>query len=73
VSGYGMVVHSGIAIMVRGIRILSDGGMVVIEIVGVTTLHSREIGKPELLPLLEVVWPSSVDSTRIVYNAGDTL
>jgi hypothetical protein len=73
VSGYGMAVRSGIVIMVRGIRILSDGGMVVIEIVGVTMLHSREIGKPELLPLLEVVWPSSVDSTRIVYNAGDTL
>jgi hypothetical protein len=73
VSSYGMDVHSGIIIMVRGIRIPSDGGMVVIGIVGVTMLHSREIGKLELLPLLEVVWPSSVDSSRIVYSAGDVL
>jgi hypothetical protein len=42
-------------------------------IVGVTTLHPREMGKPELPLLLEVMSSSLVDSSRIVYSNSDLL
>jgi hypothetical protein len=48
VSGRGMSVHSGSIARVRGIEEPSNSGMVVMGTVGVTTLHSQEMGKPEL-------------------------
>jgi hypothetical protein len=51
----------------------SDGGVVVIGTDGVTKLHSREMGKLELLPPLEAVSPSSAESSRMVYSDGDPL
>jgi hypothetical protein len=50
-----------------------DGGVVVPGIDGVITLHSREMEKSELLPLLEVVLPSSVESSRMVCSDGNPL
>jgi hypothetical protein len=50
-----------------------DGGMVVMGIVRVTMLHSREMGKLELPPLLEDVPPSLAESSRIVCSDGDLL
>jgi hypothetical protein len=41
--------------MVRGIGVPSGGVVVMMGADGVTTLHSREMGKTELLPPLEVV------------------
>jgi hypothetical protein len=72
-SGYGMTVPSGTVAMVRGIEVPSGGGMVMMGIVGVTTLHPRDMGKSELPPLLEVMSPSSVDSLRIVCSDGNPL
>jgi hypothetical protein len=68
-----MVVRSGIVAIARGIEVPSDGGVVVIGTDGVTKLHSREMGKPELLPPLEAVSPSSAESSRMVYSDGDPL
>jgi hypothetical protein len=58
VSGCGTTIRSGTVTMARGIRVPSDGGVVVMETIRVTMLHSREMGKSELLPPLEVVSPS---------------
>jgi hypothetical protein len=70
---YGMVIHSGTIATVRGDGMPSGGCVVVMWIVGVTTLHSQEMGKPVLPPPLEVVSPSSVESSRIVCSDGDPL
>jgi hypothetical protein len=43
------------------------------RIVVVTRLHPREMGKPKLPLLLEVVSPSSTDSLRMVCSDGDPL
>jgi hypothetical protein len=51
--------------MVRSVRVLSGGGVVVMGTTGVTTLHPRGPGKQELAPLPEVVLPSLEDSSRI--------
>jgi hypothetical protein len=48
VSGCGMAVRSGTIATVRGVGVPSDRGVVVMRTVGVTTLHSQEMGKPEL-------------------------
>jgi hypothetical protein len=50
VSGCGTVVCSGTIKMLRGARVPSNGGLVVMGTVGFTMLHSREMGKPELPP-----------------------
>jgi hypothetical protein len=68
-----MRVHSGTVAIARGIGVPFDGGVVVPGIDGVITLHSREMEKSELLPLLEVVLPSSVESSRMVCSDGNPL
>jgi hypothetical protein len=72
-SGYGAAAGSRTIAMARGVRVLSDGAGVVMGADDVTTLHSREMGRPELLPPLEVVSPSSMESSRIVCSDGDPL
>jgi hypothetical protein len=57
--------------MARGVGVLSDGGVVMMGIDVVTTLHPREMGKTELLPPLEVVSPSSAESSRMVCSDSD--
>jgi hypothetical protein len=66
VSSYGTVVRNGSVGMVRGTGVPSGGGVVVMGIVRITTLHPREMTKPELPPppRLEVVSSSLVDSSR---------
>jgi hypothetical protein len=72
VAGWGAAVHSGTVGMVKSTEVLSGDGVVEIGIVGVTTLHPREPGKPEPPPL-EAVLPSSKDSSRMVCRDGDPL
>jgi hypothetical protein len=60
VAGHGAAACSGTVTVVRGIGVLSDGGVVV-------------MGKPELPPPLVVVSPSSVDSLRIVCSGSNPL
>jgi hypothetical protein len=50
VSDCGMVVCSGTIEMLRGARVPSNGGVVVMGTVGFTMLHSQEMGKPKLPP-----------------------
>jgi hypothetical protein len=71
VSGCVTVIYSGTVRMVRGTRVPSDGGVVLMGTVGVTMLHPREMGKLELPPPLEVVSSSSADSLRIVCSGDD--
>jgi hypothetical protein len=52
---------------------LSDGGVVVMETIKITMLHPQEMGKSEVPFLLEVVSPSSVDSSRMVCSDNDPL
>jgi hypothetical protein len=73
VSSCGTTVCSGTIGMIRGTRMPSDGGVVVMGMVGVTTLHPQETGKMELPPPLEAVSSPSVDSSRIVCSDGDPL
>jgi hypothetical protein len=73
VSGYGAMVCSGTAEMVRGTKVPSDGGVVVMGTVGVTMFHPQEMGKPELPPPLEAVLPSLVDSSRMICSDGDLM
>jgi hypothetical protein len=47
--------------------------VVMMRIVVVTRLHPREMGKPELPPLLEVVSSSSADSSRMVCSDDNPL
>jgi hypothetical protein len=70
VSSCGMAVHNRTIRMVRGVEVPSNGGMAMMGIVVITTLHLREMGKLELPPPLEVVSPSSADSSRIVCSDG---
>jgi hypothetical protein len=72
-SGCGMAVHDGTVGMVIGTRVPSGGGVVAMGMVGITTLQSREMGKPELPPSLEVESSSPVDSLRIACSDGDRL
>jgi hypothetical protein len=72
-SGYGMTVRSRTVAMARGVRVSSDGGVVMMWTNGDTTLHTREMGKPELLSPLEVVSPSLAESSRMVCSDGDPL
>jgi hypothetical protein len=44
VLGYRTTVHSGTIVMVRSIRVPSDGGVVMMRIVVVTRLHPQEMG-----------------------------
>jgi hypothetical protein len=72
-SGCGMAVRDGTVGMVIGTRVPSGGGVVAMGMVGITTLQSREMGKPELPPSLEVESSSPVDSLRIACSDGDRL
>jgi hypothetical protein len=72
-SSYSMTIHSSTVGIVRGTRVPSGSGVVVMETVEVTTLHPRKMGKLELPPLLEAVSPLSVGSLRIVCSDGDPL
>jgi hypothetical protein len=54
--GCGTVVRNGTVGMVRCVRVLS-GGVVVMGIVRVTTLQPREMGKPELPSHLRLSHP----------------
>jgi hypothetical protein len=73
VSGCRMEVYSGTVEMVRSIGVPSGSGAVVMGTVRVTTLHPREMGKSKRPPLLEVMSPSSADSSRMVYSDDDPL
>jgi hypothetical protein len=73
VSGCGTVVRNRTVGLVRGAGVPSDGGLVVMGTIGVITLHSQEMGKPELPPSLEVVSSSSTDSLKIVCSDDDLL
>jgi hypothetical protein len=73
VSGCGTTVYSRTITMVRRVRVPSCGGVVVMGTIGVTMLHPPEMGKSELPPSLEVVWPSLADSSRIVCSDGNPL
>jgi hypothetical protein len=73
VSSYGMADRSGTVGMVAGVRVPSDGGVVVMGTIVVTKLHPQEMGKSELPPPLEVMSSSSLDSSRIICNDGDLL
>jgi hypothetical protein len=72
-SGCGMAVCDGTVGMVIGTRVPSGGGVVAMGMVGITTLQSREMGKPELPPSLEVESSSPADSLRIACSDGDRL
>jgi hypothetical protein len=72
-SGCGMAVHDGTVGMVIGTRVPSGGGVLAMGMVGITTLQSREMGKPELPSSLEVESSSPVDSLRIACSDGDRL
>jgi hypothetical protein len=50
VTGYGAVVRSRTVRMVRGIRVPSSGGVVVMGTVGVTTFHPQEMGEAGVSP-----------------------
>jgi hypothetical protein len=47
-SGCGTVVHSRTIRMVRSVGVFSGGCVMVMGIVGVTTLHPHGMGRPEL-------------------------
>jgi hypothetical protein len=70
--GCGIVVRSGMIAMVRGVKLPSSGGVVVMRIDGVTTLHFWVIGKPKPPPL-EAMLILSVEFSRMVCNDGDLL
>jgi hypothetical protein len=59
--------------MVRQVRGHFGSGVVAIGTGGVTTLHPREMGKPELSPSLEAESSSLVDSSRMACSDGDSL
>jgi hypothetical protein len=65
--GCGIVVRSGMIAMVRGVKLPSSGGVVVMRIDGVTTLHFWVIGKPKPPPL-EAMLILSVEFSRMVCN-----
>jgi hypothetical protein len=73
VFGCDTVVRNDTVGMVRGAGVPSDGGVVVMGTIRVTTLHTREMGMPELPPMLEAMSSSSVDSSTIVSSDGDPL
>jgi hypothetical protein len=54
--------------MVRCVEVSSSGGVVVMGIVRVTTLHPHEMGKSELPSPLE-----AMSSSRMVCSDGDLL
>jgi hypothetical protein len=64
VSSCGTAIRSGTPGMVRGTKVPSNGGLVVLGTDWVTILHHREMEKQELPPPLEVVlshqvlWPN---------------
>jgi hypothetical protein len=73
VLGCSMAVHSGTVGMVRCTGVPSDGGVVVMGTVVVTTLHPQEMGNSEFSPPLEAVSASLADSSRKVCSDGDQL
>jgi hypothetical protein len=73
VPGCGAVARSWTVGMVKSAKVFSSGGVVVMGIVGVTTLHPRGPGNPELTPPTEIVSPSSEHSSRTVCTNGDPL
>jgi hypothetical protein len=70
--GCGIVVRSGTIAMVRGVTLPSSGGVVVMRIDGVTTLHFWVIGKLKPPPL-EAMLNSLVGFSRMVCSDGDLL
>jgi hypothetical protein len=70
-SGCGTVVHSRTIRMVRSVGVFSGGCVMVIGIVGVTTLHPHGMGRPELPLLFMVLSSLSVDSLRTMCSDGD--
>jgi hypothetical protein len=71
--GCGMVVDCGTVRMAISIRGPSSSGVVAMGIAMITTLHSREMGKPELPPSLEAESSSLVDSSRMSCSVGNPL
>jgi hypothetical protein len=73
VLGCGTTVCSETIGMVRSARVFSNGGLVVMGTVGVTTLHPRGMGKLELPLPFKVVSSSLVDSSRTMCSDGNLL
>jgi hypothetical protein len=73
VHGCGAMILWWIGGVVRSIRVFSGGGVVVMGIVGVTTLHPQGLEIPELPPPPEAMSPSSEDSSRMVCRYGNPL
>jgi hypothetical protein len=73
VPGCGVAVRSGVVGMVRSTGVLSDDGVVAMGTIGVTTLHPRGPGRPELPPPPEAVSPLLYDSSRMMCRDGDPL
>jgi hypothetical protein len=69
----GTTVYNRTVGMVRGARVPSNGGVVVIGAVRFITLHCRRMGKPEFPLPLEIVSSLSVDSLRMVCSDSDPL
>jgi hypothetical protein len=73
IPGWGVVVRTMTIRMVWSVGVFFGIGVVVVGIVGVTTLHPRGPGDPELAPVPEVVPPSMEESSRAVCKDGDPL
>jgi hypothetical protein len=71
--GVGVVVHCGIAGMVCGTELSSNGGIVAMGMTKITALHALWIGKPELSPSLEAELSSLGNSSRMACNDDDPL
>jgi hypothetical protein len=73
VPGCAAAVRSWTVGMVRSVKVFSDGGVVAMGIVGVTTLHPRGPRNLELTPLPKAASPASEDSLKMVCKDGDPL
>jgi hypothetical protein len=59
--------------MVESAGVFSDDGVVVMETIGVTTLHPRGLGNPKLPTPPEAASPLPEDSSRTVCKDSDPL
>jgi hypothetical protein len=73
VPGLCVAVRSWTISMVRNTGVFSSSGVVMMGTVGVTMLHPRGSGNPELPPLPEAVLPLSEVSSRTVCKDSDPL
>jgi hypothetical protein len=73
VPSSGVVVRSGTIGAVRSAIMFSDGGVVVMGTIEVTTLHPSRTGSSELAPSPKVVSSSSKSLSRDVCKDGDPM